>query len=187
MRETSLPAQHPQAGQAARLPAPDVNPGRPGHPVRPQAEGARPPIGLVAAGAAPPGSAPAAAVESLRGRTAFDDLRRHGRRVRRGTVTVTWVRGDPAGALPRVAYAVGRRAGGAVVRNRIRRRLRAVVREVSAELAPGAYLVGAGADAATLPYGELRTTVTEALRAATSGPGPRGPRGRPGSPVGAPV
>ncbi len=89
--------------------------------------------------------------------------------MRRGTITVTWVPGDPAEPT-RVAYAVGRRAGGAVVRNRIRRRLRAIIREVGAELVPGAYLVGAGADAATLPYGELRTTVSEALRAVTTRP-----------------
>lgn len=54
-----------------------------------------------------------------------------------------------------------------MVRNRIRRRLRAIVRDIGAELVPGAYLVGAGADAATLPYGELRATVSEALRAVT--------------------
>ncbi len=58
---------------------------------------------------------------------------------------------------------MGRRAGGAVVRNRIRRRLRSIVRE--AELAPGSYLIGAGPEAATLPYDELRRSVTEALRA----------------------
>ena len=73
-----------------------------------------------------------------------------------------------AGDLPRVAYAVGRRAGGAVVRNRIRRRLRAIVREagLAGALVPGNYLIGAGAPAATLPYRELRTTVMEALRSA---------------------
>ncbi len=86
--------------------------------------------------------------------------------MRRGTITVTWVAGDPD-EPPRVAYAVGRRAGGAVVRNRIRRRLRAIVREVHGEMAPGAYLIGAGPEAARLPYGELRATMTEALRAVT--------------------
>jgi len=109
-------------------------------------------------------------VGSLRGRAAFAALRAEGRRVRRGAVTVTWAPGDPA-EPPRVAYAVGRRAGGAVVRNRIRRRLRSIIRDARAELVPGAYLVGAGADAATLPYGELRTTVCEALRAVTARPG----------------
>jgi ribonuclease P protein component len=57
-----------------------------------------------------------------------------------------------------------------VTRNRIRRRLRAIIREVSAELVPGSYLVGAGAEAATLPYGELRATVSEALRAVIDRP-----------------
>jgi ribonuclease P protein component len=76
------------------------------------------------------------------------------------------VAGNPA-EPPRVAYAVGRRAGGAVVRNRIRRRLRAAVRDVHAELVPGAYLIGAGAEAATLPYQQLKAMMTEALRAVT--------------------
>jgi ribonuclease P protein component len=82
-------------------------------------------------------------------------------------VTVTWVAGDPV-AAPQVAYAVGRWAGGAVVRNRIRRRLRAILRELGPELPSGCYLIGAGPEAATLPYGELRTTVSEAVRAATA-------------------
>jgi RNase P protein component len=74
-----------------------------------------------------------------------------------------------------IAFAVGRRAGGAVVRNRIRRRLRAIVHEIGGGtagdgdgLVPGAYLFGAGPEAATIPYEELRRTVTEALRAVTS-------------------
>jgi len=115
---------------------------------------------------------------ALRSPAAFAALRREGRRARRGPVTVTWAPAPAtASAVPvtepaRVAYAVGRRAGGAVVRNRIRRRLRAVVRDIVREaapgLAPGAYLIGAGAEAATLPYEELRRTVTEALRAVTN-------------------
>src|SRR5262249_1253416 len=120
---------------------------------------------------------PGATVESLRGRIAFDELRQHGQRVRRGTVTVTWTRGDPDAELSRVAYAVGRRAGGAVIRNRVRRRVRAAIRDVRAALPPGSYLVGAGGGAATLPYGELRRTVSEALRAATSSGRAAGARG----------
>jgi ribonuclease P protein component len=64
-------------------------------------------------------------------------------------------------APPRVAFAVGRRVGNAVVRNRVRRRLRALAREHAAGFAPGhAYLVAAtfGADSAT--YRDL----TDALR-----------------------
>ena len=43
-----------------------------------------------------------------------------------------------------VAYAVGRHVGGAVVRNRCRRRLRVIAAEASPDLAPGAYLIGVG-------------------------------------------
>jgi ribonuclease P protein component len=74
------------------------------------------------------------------------------------------VPGDP-GEPPRVAYAIGRKAGGAVVRNLVRRRLRAIAREVVADLRPGAYLVGATAAAASLPYDDLRATVCSALGA----------------------
>jgi ribonuclease P protein component len=79
-------------------------------------------------------------------------------------VTVTWVPGDST-EPPRVAFAIGRKAGGAVVRNRIRRRLRAIIREVEPLLQPGAYLVGAEAEASSMPYGELKTRVCEALGA----------------------
>ena len=62
----------------------------------------------------------------------------------------------------RVAYAVGRRSGGAVVRNRIRRRLRAAVGQAG-HLAPGAYLVSAGPAAADMGFEELTKTVVQAM------------------------
>jgi ribonuclease P protein component len=68
------------------------------------------------------------------------------------------------GGLPRVAYAVGRAAGGAVARNRVRRRLRAATRAHAALLAPGhAYLVGAGAGADELGYAELAADLADLL------------------------
>lgn len=70
--------------------------------------------------------------------------------------------GDPS-EPPRVAYAVGRPVGTAVVRNRVRRRLRSVSREAGPLLRPGAYLVGAHAGASSLSYRELRATLCEAL------------------------
>jgi ribonuclease P protein component len=148
MGEASVPAQQPQASPPSRLSTPDVDPGGTSHPCRPPPEGTPPAVRLIA---------------PVKGRRAFAAFS-GGRRVRTGTITVTWVPGDPS-QPPRVAYAVGRRAGGAVVRNRIRRRLRAVIRELSSELVPGAYLIGAGAQAASLSYRELRATVSEALRA----------------------
>ena len=64
---------------------------------------------------------------------------------------------------PRVGFAVGRTVGGAVVRNRIRRRLRAAFRELqrAGALPSGAYLVGATAIVATLPWSALVDALTE--------------------------
>ena len=63
---------------------------------------------------------------------------------------------------PRVAFSVGRSVGDAVTRNRVRRRLRAAVREHARSLAPGAaYLVGADRRSAHVPYAELSSTLRE--------------------------
>ncbi len=66
----------------------------------------------------------------------------------------------------RVAYAIGRPVGGAVLRNRVRRRLRAVVAEFDRNdglLEPGAYLIAAGREAADLPFETLRADVRRAI------------------------
>jgi ribonuclease P protein component len=104
----------------------------------------------------------------IRDRATFEALRRHGQRSRRGHVTVTFVSSNDD-SVPRVAYAVGKRVGGAVVRNQLRRRLRAVVAEASGSLAPGAYLVSAGPAAAELPYEDLKAQVTAAMTSASQG------------------
>ena len=91
-------------------------------------------------------------------------------------MAVTWVPDD--GERTRVAYAVGRAVGGAVVRNRVRRRLRAVVAEIEPQLRPGAYLLSAGREAATMPYRELRSAVSQAVTAAAQAPPPSPARGR---------
>ena len=88
--------------------------------------------------------------------------------MRRGPITVTWAPGNPS-EPPKVGFAVGRRVGGAVQRNRLRRRLRAIATEVASELKPGAYLIGTAPEAAALPFRELRAIVCESLLAA---PGP---------------
>ena len=71
----------------------------------------------------------------------------------------------PATEPPRVAYAVGRGVGGSVVRNRVRRRLRAATRAHAGGLVAGhAYLVSTGGAAVTRSYDEL----SDALRGALS-------------------
>jgi ribonuclease P protein component len=68
---------------------------------------------------------------------------------------------------PRVAYAVGKRVGGAVKRNHLRRRLRAAVAEVAVEVRPGAYLVAAGPEAGGIGFEELKRTVAAAMTSAS--------------------
>jgi ribonuclease P protein component len=101
----------------------------------------------------------------IRDRATFEALRRSGRRVRQGPVTVTYAAVGTA-SEPRVAYAVGKRVGKAVVRNRLRRQLRAAV-ECVPGLEPGAYLVAADPGALGLSYEDLRTKVATAMTAAS--------------------
>jgi ribonuclease P protein component len=84
---------------------------------------------------------------------------------------VTLVYVDPLAPGPevaRVAYAVGRKVGGAVVRNRVRRRLRAAMADLartSPDLVPaGAYLVSAAPEAASLSFDQLAASLHGAAR-----------------------
>lgn len=155
MGETNLPAQEPSPSAQPRLPSPDVDPSGASHHQ----------------GSTPQGP-PAAVrlIERIGDRATFVYLRRTGRRVRRGAITVTFARDAPVDHPetnhPRAAYAIGRGVGNAVQRNRLRRRLRTIMSEQGPQLASGAYLVGAGPKAAELSFGELRTTVSKALEEA---------------------
>lgn len=99
----------------------------------------------------------------MQDRAAFVELRRHGRRRRSGPLNVVWVAG-PATRPPRVAFAISRRVGSAVVRNKVRRRLRAVAAELAGtgRLGPGDYLVAASPAAADASFATLRAGMTTA-------------------------
>ncbi|MGZ4804962.1 MAG: ribonuclease P protein component [Ilumatobacteraceae bacterium] len=89
----------------------------------------------------------------IRERSAFTRLAREGRRTRAGVLWCTYIP-DPSAVPPRVAYALGRAVGPAVVRNRLRRRLRAMLDDSS--LPPGLYLIGAQPAAAQRSGIELK-------------------------------
>jgi ribonuclease P protein component len=154
MREAHVPAQHPEAQEDARLPCSHADPRRPGH----------------RQGSPPPGPVPVVGlIGRIRDRATFRALGR-ARAWHHGPVSLRYMAGTGAGA-PRVAFSVGRSAGGAVARNRIRRRLRAAVAASSTCLAgDSVYLFGAGKEALTVPFPTLVTAVDILVRSAREMP-----------------
>jgi ribonuclease P protein component len=146
MSEANISTEQSQAGQAARLPPPDVDAGWTDDSEGSSPEGSPPPVGLI---------------WRVDRRNTFTALRR-ARRHREGPLTVSWVGGNPV-EPPRVAYTIGRRVGSAVVRNRVRRRLRVLVREAAPLLHPGAYMISVGPEAALLSHQKLRTLLVKVL------------------------
>jgi ribonuclease P protein component len=149
MREAHVPTQQPEAEEAPRLPFAYAHPGRSGGAQDPSPAGPYTSLGLI---------------RRVRGRATFAALAR-AKRHTAGTVTVRCLR-EPGSASPRVAYGVGRGVGGAVARNRARRRLRAAVAANEAKLLPGAaYLISTGPEVLTMPFGTLVDTLTTLLEA----------------------
>jgi ribonuclease P protein component len=148
--EEDFSTEYPETGQEARISPPDAHARRPGRADEPAQEGS---------------AAARRLIRPVRGRAAFGRFRSEGRRVRRGALAVTFVPG-PDEAEVGVAYAIGTGVGSAVVRNRLRRRLRHILAEApEGLLAPGAYLVQANPPAARLTYKELSTILMGALEA----------------------
>lgn len=96
----------------------------------------------------------------IRDRDTFVRLARDGRRSRAGVLWCTAVL-DPSLSPPRVAFAIGRAIGPAVVRNRVRRQVRAILTAI--DLPPGAYLIGARPGAAERSFLELRADLERML------------------------
>jgi len=72
--------------------------------------------------------------------------------------------------VPEIGYAIGKKVGNAVVRNRIRRRIRPIVVAEADQLPLGIYLIGVKNDEAARIsheklYDDLRTTLAAASRA----------------------
>jgi ribonuclease P protein component len=150
MREAHVPTEHQAAQEASRLPVPHAHPRRPGSDQGPSPARSHAPLGLI---------------RRVRGRAIFAALagaKRHAR----DAISVRCVAGRTE-TPPRVAYGVGRAVGGAVDRNRVRRRLRAAVSECEAHLAPGGtYLVSAGREVLTMPFAQLVDALRHLLEAA---------------------
>ena len=148
MGETDIPAEQPETEEEARLPAPDAQQGRPRRDSKPACQGPLQAFSLI---------------WRVRDQSSFRALAR-GRRRRAGSVEVRTAMLGPDLDPPRVAYAVGRPVGNSVARNRVRRRLRAAMRDHASMLQGGAgYLVRATPNAAHATYDELSDTLRAIL------------------------
>ncbi len=124
--EAHLSTEHPSPGPSSRVPPPHVHPGRTGDHQRPPAEGT---------------PASERLIDSCRRGADFSRISTEGRSRSSRHLWIRFV-ADPDVRPPRVAFAIGRRNGPAVKRNRVRRRIRAALEQVGAEVAPGLYLIG---------------------------------------------
>ena len=102
-------------------------------------------------------------IDRVRERDAFVRLRREGVRIRTDPLWCSFV-DDQSVQPPRVAFALGRALGTAVTRNRLRRRLRAILGEIDVPF--GIYLIGATPAAPELTFDELGSTTTSLIDAA---------------------
>ena len=105
-------------------------------------------------------------IRRLSRRDDFDALRHDGRWVRRGPLGIAFRLSADPGDMVRVAYAIPRLVGPAVVRNRIRRRLRSILVEIersSTGMPTGDYLVRVRPEASGATYDELRRCLIDAV------------------------
>jgi ribonuclease P protein component len=146
MGEATVPAEQPAAGQAARIPAPDVDAGGSRHHQGTPRQGSRPAVGLI---------------WRVRDRSSFAALGQADR-VRRGSLSVAWL-DDGRPPPPRVAFAISKKVGSAVTRNRVRRRLRELARR--SQLAPGVWFVSASTGVGDAPFATLSSWWFDAVAA----------------------
>ncbi|MBV9232540.1 MAG: ribonuclease P protein component [Candidatus Eremiobacteraeota bacterium] len=100
---------------------------------------------------------------ALRRQADFARLRRQGQRL--STQSLTIYRSEPLSRDPGtlVGITVNKSVGGAVVRNRLRRRIAAIMQEALPSGSPMRLLVVVRPSAAERSFGDLRTEVTSAL------------------------
>jgi ribonuclease P protein component len=150
-REAHLPTEQPSSCPQARLSQPDEHPGRPSCVEGPPRQGSPQAVGLI---------------WRIRERDVFARLSHDGRRARAGVLWCSYLH-DPSASPPRVAFAVGRAIGSSVVRNRVRRRLRAALSgtQPAGQLPPGWYLIGARPGIVALSFAQLTREVIDLVAA----------------------
>lgn len=105
------------------------------------------------------------AFESLKGRREFTLVMRKGRVANANALTVYGLtpRGRDRGAISKVGVVVTKKVGNAVVRNRVRRRCKAIFERLALGPAPRWYLVHCKPDAARVTFGALLEQLAPAV------------------------
>jgi ribonuclease P protein component len=100
-------------------------------------------------------------IRPIRDRRGFQRLAAEGRRIQRSNLWCIWCP-DPHSPAASVAFAIGRTSGPAVARNRLRRRLRAVLREIdrATPIPPALLLFGTRRPATELTYEMIQRDAT---------------------------
>jgi len=108
----------------------------------------------------------------------FERVYQAGRRLTLPDMTLFWLARDTGEGTPRVGFTVPRALGGAVIRNRIRRRTREAVRLQLADLMlPLDIVINPRRSALTAEFGALQQQVSDAFGSIRQGKGAR-PRPR---------
>jgi ribonuclease P protein component len=158
--EADFSAEQPGAGAPARLPRADGDGGRAQR--APRAPGPRPQEAVGVKQAEP--AIPAGAIATLTKRRDFLAANGGKRAPMPGFVLLVKTRGD-GDATMRIGYTVTKKIGNSVVRNRIKRRFRALAREVL----PHSGIVGADhvligrSDGLTRDFAQLKADLAKAL------------------------
>lgn len=145
--ETNVPTQQPATCPQARLPTSHVDQGGTRHREGPAPQG-------------PP--AAQRLIDRFRDSADFAAIRRDGRRLS-GKVLWMVVALDAHLDAPRVAFAMGRKSGRAVHRNRLRRRIQHVLRNCSWAVPPGRYLIGCRGPARAVTFDEVVVDLDDLL------------------------
>lgn len=146
--EAHISTQYPPSEKEARLSQSYEYPSRPSSAEEPPRKGPSSPVRLIG---------------RIHERTILDRIAAEGKRVRSGSLWCSVVI-DQSVPNANLAYAVGKRSGSAVVRNRIRRRLRAQFAALDSQLPTGYYLVGGAGEVATMKAATLTQQVKELVR-----------------------
>ena len=88
----------------------------------------------------------------------FAEVRARGIKFRAGALALVYLPGDEPGV--RLGMSIPRKVGKAVVRNKLRRRIKAIFRDQVSSIATGSYVLLAYPQSAALDYHQLSEIVT---------------------------